>query len=453
MNWNLNTNQSKFVGLLLLFVWIMGPLMGFPVVSAKTPQFGERALKINGRYVSPEIFKEERSRFFMRWRRNSEMLRKSDEERNDLLLEEIINRVIIEDYLYNRAGITVTSRETDEYINRYIKPQYNTAAKMNAYLEGARLDGMAGLKKNIDLYLRKLKCFSKIAKESGISISPQELENLYQNHVKDNRKALIRHILVRDPNTDKARQKARDIHKQLKNGVDFGKLAAQHSADAETRDSGGLLEPISRRESVPEVAEPVFNAKAGDLLPPIKTRSGYEIIRVEKFIDFFHPKAEFADMVLLEKFGGSEQFKQWLAGIKSKYKIEILDPAMKAYRLYREGKLNQAGSWYEKAYEAKRDENYLIRALESYQAVKKWPKLIKLGQTGIRKYPAKVSYYLYKAEGLHRTGKVREALDLMKKSENLSKGNTYLQKLVAEMYARLGYKNEAARINPKAAER
>jgi foldase protein PrsA len=439
----------RLVGLILGVVFIISPLIGFKTLSKKQMPFGYHALKINGQFVSPEIFQAERNSFFMRWRRNSVMLRKTDEERNDLMLEEIINQVVIEDYLYHRAQVTVTPKEVDDYINRYIKPRYATIAGMNAYMSESGNNSLADLRKTIKLYLYKLKCFSKIAKELGVIIPAAELETQYQQHIADNRRVIIRHILITDPDPVKGKQRAGEVHRQLMNGADFSKLAAQYSADDQSKSQGGLLDSITKGDTLPEVAEKVFNAKAGALISPFQTKMGYEIVRVEKFINFFHPKAEFADMILIEKFGTSDQYQKWLTQLKSKQKIEILDPAMKAYRFYRDGQFNQAGSLYEKAYAVANFENYLFRATECYQAAENWAKLIELGRFGINKYPDKVTYYLNQAEGLYRTGKVQAALDVMKRAEVLAADNIYYNNLVSQMYSKLGFDNEAARVKQK----
>lgn len=82
-------------GLALLL--ITGALIGGRTVSGKQsrPAFGDHALKVGGQWVSPQIFHEEQNRFYLRYRTHAAMLRKTDEERMDLVLEEIINRVVI----------------------------------------------------------------------------------------------------------------------------------------------------------------------------------------------------------------------------------------------------------------------------------------------------------------------------------------------------------------------
>jgi parvulin-like peptidyl-prolyl isomerase len=432
---------------LILGILIFSLALGFGVSAQETSsQFGYHALKIDGKYVSSAIFIEEQNKFYKRWHTNSEMLRKTDEERNDLLLDEIIHRVLMEDYLYHQTRVKVTTRDVDNYINRYIKARYSSPVDMAAFLEGSNYGTEANLKIEIKLYLLRLKCFSKIAREMGLSIPAAELEEKYKKHVADNYMVVARHILIHGTDPAESKKRAWDVYRQLKNGADFAKLALEYSNDEQTKQAGGELQPFSRGVTDPAVDKNVFGAKPGTLVAPFETSLGYEIVFVERFKSFYHPKAEFADMLLLEKFGDSAQFKKWIAGVKAKKNIEILDPAFKAYRFYRDRKYNSAGALYEKLYTSKKIELYLTRAIDSYQLAKNWPMLIKMGQLGMRKFPVKVNFYLNTAEGLYRSGKTKDALALLKKSEKMSKDNIYFTGLVIDTYNKLGLKKEADRF-------
>jgi hypothetical protein len=348
------------IGLTGLVIIILGTMVVLHTLSKqKTPtRFGYHALKINGRFVDPGIFSKEKNRFFMQWRRNADMLRKTDEERMDLMLEEIIDQTLIEDYLYRHSGIKVAPQEVDEYINRYIKTKYASPSDFNAFMQNAGYTSDAELHKGIELYLLKLKCFSRLSKERGITIPSTELDSLYQKHKDEN----------------------------------------------------------------------------------------YESIHVDSMRSFYHPKPEFADMALVKKFGASEEFKTWIADIKSRSSVEILDPAMKAYRLYRNGRYNQAGALYEKLFRRRQKERYLQRAIETYQMAKNWAKMIQLSRIGIKKFPEKMAYALNKAEGLYRKGRLNEALKLLKNAEPRAQGSSYSKELLVQTYKKLGLEKDAQRV-------
>jgi tetratricopeptide (TPR) repeat protein len=435
-------------GVIGLIVMITGAWMGYTSFSKQetAPSFGYHALKINGAFVSPEVFFQEKNRFFMRWRRDANMLRKTEEEKTDLLLDEIINRVVMDDYLFHHSGITVTLREADEYINRYIKTKFASPSVFNAFMHDANYTSEVDLQKAIKLYLLKLKCFSKIAKEMGVTVPPAELDSLYGIHIGENRAAVTRHILIADPDRVKAQQRAAALYRQLEDGADFSALAERYSSDEATKSAGGLQPPFSSASATPLVAETVFKSRPGELLAPLPAKSGYEIIRVDRFIDYYHPKPEFSDMVLMEKFGTSDRFKTWIEGIKSKSSIEILDPAMKAYRLYRHGRYNDAGALYEKVFRKRHKEAHLQRAVECYRMTKNWKKVLRLSGIGIEKYPHNIDYRLHNAEALYRKGRVDDALKVMKDAESRIQGSVVLRESVIQMYATLGLAKEAERV-------
>jgi foldase protein PrsA len=438
---------SRFLG--VMFVLLL--ICGLPILAASAPpKFGDHALKIDGVFVDPAIFEEEQNRFYLRWSTNAMMLKKSDEERMDMLLQEIINRAAVVNYLNHYAKVTVTPQEVTAYINRYVKTRYDTESQLADYMAYSNFKNEADMKQGVKIYLLKLKYFPKIAREMGVTVPAKELNEQYQQHVSDSRRAEVRHILISDPDLKKAKVRAEDVYRQLKNGADFAKMVTKYSADVGTKEKGGLMGSFVKGTVGTEFDDKIFSAKPGALIPPMQAGNGYEIYQVTKFIEFYHSKAEFTDMMLVEKFGEeSEQFKKWVAQAKKKMKIEILDPALKAYRLSVNKQYDQAGAYYEKAFGVYNNEIYLTRAGESYRASKNWNRLVQLGQLELAKFPGNVPYMIDKAEGLYQTKKTKDALSLLKKAEALSKNNIYFSGMLLNLYTRLGLKNDAARMQQK----
>lgn len=79
-----------------------------------------------------------------------------------------------------------------------------------------------------------------------------------------------------------ARAKAESILSQIKNGADFGTLAAQFSEDG-TAQNGGELQWFSKEDNlVPEFIEAAFALKKGETTPAlVETQFGFHIIRLE----------------------------------------------------------------------------------------------------------------------------------------------------------------------------
>jgi len=97
----------------------------------ESKEFGFQALKINGTYVSTDIMKEERNKFF-EYKRNADVLRMNDHERNDMLLDQVIERLLLEDYvklqrfpryIYEFPGVHKRRGDESRYQGVHIKAQ------------------------------------------------------------------------------------------------------------------------------------------------------------------------------------------------------------------------------------------------------------------------------------------------------------------------------------------
>ncbi|HEX3030611.1 MAG TPA: hypothetical protein VHT34_15220, partial [Clostridia bacterium] len=160
------------------------------------------------------------------------MMYKSSEELNDLVLEEVIKKVLTDDYFYNKSGKKANQGEIDAYFNKYLKTSEALSGEDNAINNGLDYKTEAEQKKDIELYLLKLKSINSIVKEYGITITEQDLEQRYK-----------------------------DYTEQLKNNTNI-----------------------------------------------------------------IHPKAEYRNMLLLEKFYKSDKYNSWIQNLKKEAKLEITDP-------------------------------------------------------------------------------------------------------------------------------
>ncbi len=142
-------------------------------------------------------------------------------------------------------------------------------------------------------------------------MSEREFKNLVREKVlreqlKNNLMVQVQvaHIFVKDEN------RAKDIAEKAKKGDNFGDLAKQYSQDLNSRDKAGELGWLGKGQlmiennPLPEFDAAVFSSQVGDIVGPIKTKSGFEIVKVEA-------KKGFID----------ESFDGWLANLAKQAKI------------------------------------------------------------------------------------------------------------------------------------
>jgi len=126
------------------------------------------------------------------------------------------------------------------------------------------------------------------------ALNDEELQRYYRRNldlfeIKEQTKAA--HILLRVPEdaevetTQKRRDFANELLKQLQGGADFSKLAKTHSDDKSNADQGGELGTFGRGIMVEAFEDAVFNLRPGQLSGVVQTPFGFHIIKVEEYIE------------------------------------------------------------------------------------------------------------------------------------------------------------------------
>jgi foldase protein PrsA len=78
---------------------------------------------------------------------------------------------------------------------------------------------------------------------------------------------------------------AKKVREDLAGGADWTEVAAKHSDDAGTKDSGGDLGIVSKGQMVPEFEESVFSLAKNEISQPVKTTYGYHVIQVTEITE------------------------------------------------------------------------------------------------------------------------------------------------------------------------
>jgi peptidyl-prolyl cis-trans isomerase C len=138
-------------------------------------------------------------------------------------------------------------------------------------------------------YLKKLSADEK----KNIMLKEDELRQYYianTNIFTIPEQVKARHILIKvskDASEDKkagARDKAKEIHRKLKQGEDFEKLAEQNSEDPSTRSKRGDLGYLLRGQTEKAFEDAAFSLKPGEFSYLVETSQGYHLIFSEAHI-------------------------------------------------------------------------------------------------------------------------------------------------------------------------
>lgn len=113
--------------------------------------------------------------------------------------------------------------------------------------------------------------------KAKIELSKEELDAYYEKHARElltPLKVSVSQMIL--PNFPAAK----DLEKQVNQGGDFAKFAQRYSIDGKTRANGGDLGPYRKGLVIPEVDEVIHTLKPGMVSAPIKTDTGYYLVKI-----------------------------------------------------------------------------------------------------------------------------------------------------------------------------
>lgn len=160
------------------------------------------------------------------------------------------------------------------------------------------------------------------------AVTDADIQEFYQKNPDEFTGLRASHILIRPDGFDeasksKARTQAEEVLKQAKGGADFAELARKHSADGSAQ-QGGDLGFFTRSSMVPPFSNAAFALKPGEISDVVETQFGFHIIKANERKDV--PIAEATDKIrtFLTARRRDERQQAFVAGVKSRSKIEVL---------------------------------------------------------------------------------------------------------------------------------
>ncbi|UJF22993.1 peptidylprolyl isomerase SurA [Shewanella sp. OMA3-2] len=208
---------------------------------------------------------------------------------DEALRTQIIERLILtrlQLQTAERIGLSIGDLQLDQTIENIAKEQKITVNQMQQQLEA---EGMS-----FSQYREQLREeitlgeIQRIQVQRRIQVSPQEINSLVKLIEEQGLKDVefqIGHILIEIPNDPTSEQlelssrRADIVLKRLNEGEDFRSTAIASSSGPKALE-GGIWDYMNINEMPTLFAEVVVDAKKGDILGPIKSGSGFHIIKV-----------------------------------------------------------------------------------------------------------------------------------------------------------------------------
>jgi Parvulin-like peptidyl-prolyl isomerase len=209
----------------------------------------------------------------------------------NVMRKQVLDRLVLQELQVqraNRAGIKVS----DETLNNALS---DVATQNNIKLadlpDALAAQGIeyAGYREQLrkELAMQILRQRDVI---SHINVSPREIDQFIERQKKmpsASSEYNVSHILIAVPQAatpdelDSAAKKADEVYQKAVAGDDFARLAVQFS-NAQTALEGGSLGWRKGPELPTFLAEPIATMKAGDVTQPIRTPSGFHIIKLNE---------------------------------------------------------------------------------------------------------------------------------------------------------------------------
>ena len=207
----------------------------------------------------------------------------------NVLRKQVLDRLVLQELQMqraDRAGIKVSDETLNNALSDVAAQNHIKLADLPDALAAQGID-YAGYRESMrkELAMQILRQRDVIA---HINVSPREIEQFLERQKKmpsGDTEYNVSHILIAVPQAatpeelDEAGKKADEVYQKAAAGEDFGRLAVQYS-NAQTALEGGSLGFRKGSELPTFLGEAIAGMKTGDVTKPIRTPSGFHIIKL-----------------------------------------------------------------------------------------------------------------------------------------------------------------------------
>ncbi len=316
-----------------LILLVCLPFAAGPAYAAGAFGDSSAAALVNGTVISRGDFQREFDRV---WRQKGTKEKLADASKLAELKREALESLITRELLFQESRKRNIKAAPDD-IDREFRQLKGQFANETQFAET-----MTRLKLNEALIREQMahglaiRALVNEAIASKIAVSEDEIRTYFERHKEtftQPPQVHLSHILIAvDPAWSSAQkkaaaEKAAKLRERLAEGEDFGRLAAQHSNDDQSKEQGGDIGWFSPGQLVATLEKKVETLKDGEVSPVIEDRFGLQIIKVVERKAALTPpldelKGKIRGMVKQEK--GLKQLQPFIKKLRDAAKVEIL---------------------------------------------------------------------------------------------------------------------------------
>ena len=251
------------------------------------------------------------------------------------VLRQILDNLIDRELLLQRAKslkMAVPAQQVDTQMQQLLQ-RFPSKEAFDQALMAQNLT-MDSVKKDVESQLLRQQLVKKEILDK-VNVSAGDVQTFYDKNKDkyvEEEQVRARHILIKVPPevspTDEAKLKGKadDALKRAKQGEDFAGLATELSDDG-SKENGGDLGFFPRGRMVPAFEEVAFTLQPGQTSEVVRSQFGYHIIKVEdrktgRALAFDEAKSQVKDDLTQQQT--YERYQQYMAGLRSKAKVEVL---------------------------------------------------------------------------------------------------------------------------------
>ncbi len=400
--------------------------IGVPQLGKEPTSYQGPSVKINGQVLKDDEFND----YLMRAAQQSSQMQQYGMTVTEPQVRDTALTLAIQDIAFNqemkKAKIKVDNAEVDKVIKKY----FPTEEELQSFLQQRGFANKNDFRKALKNDLEKQKFIAQKARELKVKVTKAQVDGMLEQ-------IEVNHILVGLKTSDnktrtdaEALARANEVYaKVTADSAKFAELAKQYSDDPGSKDKSGSLGqmPLEQFKTgmVKEFVDGTMALKNGEISKPVKTQYGYHIIQLVSRQkptgkDYEEKYKETANDLLVQQAPYDQAFQAWLQKVykKAESNMEILDPALRAFRLNQEQKWAEAGKAYEKA------------ASKAY-------------------YKNRIDIYVDGADALVKAKQAKDAITLLKKLPAPSQDVIDYQIALAKAYFGDGQKATAKQILTK----